>query len=207
MTTDNLSLEPVEVTLKPCPNPWCISTTTPVRTLQSSGEWRVMCGCGVVTHRHKTEAEAITAWNTRPEAQSLPTVSEAPFDDGSLIGDLRRVEQGCRDEGMEEDADAVARAITALCAQPSNEAEGWRDIATFAEPTALSSGNGVLVAEEEGTVGEAYYRNYGDGSDGWWWANTSWGDYPEPDRPIPTRWRPLPAAPAALNPEGSDHAN
>lgn len=71
----------------------------------------------------------------------------------------------------------------------------WQPIETFAEPTALSSGSGVLVASEDGPVGEAYYRNFGDDDDGWWWANTSWGDYPTPDRPNPTHWMPLPEAP------------
>jgi Lar family restriction alleviation protein len=71
----------------------------------------------------------------------------------------------------------------------------WRPIETFAEPTALSSGCGVLVADEDGTVGEAYFRNFDDSDNGWWWANTSWGDYPEPTRPAPTHWQPLPMPP------------
>lgn len=74
----------------------------------------------------------------------------------------------------------------------------WQPIETFAEPTGLSSGDGVLIAEKDGTVGEAYCRNFGDADDGWWWANTSWGDYPTPDRPIPTHWRPLPEPPALV---------
>jgi len=87
----------------------------------------------------------------------------------------------------------VERILTAL--RPS---QGWQPIETFSEPTSLSSGNGVLVASDDGTVGEAYFRNYGDYSDGWWWANTSWGDYPEPDRPTPVAWQPLPAPPEKL---------
>jgi hypothetical protein len=74
--------------------------------------------------------------------------------------------------------------------------DGWQPIETFAEPTALSSGDGVLIACHDGTVGEAYCRNFGDESDGWWWVNTSWGDYPTPDRPEPDKWMPLPAAPS-----------
>src|SRR5688500_16122800 len=55
----------------------------------------------------------------------------------------------------------------------------WQPIETFNEPTALSYG--VLVADTDGDVGEAYFRNFGDEDDGWWWVNTSWGDYPAPD--------------------------
>jgi hypothetical protein len=78
-----------------------------------------------------------------------------------------------------------------------NAAQEWQPIETFAEPTALSSGEGVLVACADGTVGEAYYRNFDDEDAGWWWANTSWGDYPESGRPIlPTHWMPLPEPPA-----------
>lgn len=73
----------------------------------------------------------------------------------------------------------------------------WRPIEAFTEPTAPSSGSGVIIAGADGTVGEAYFRNYGDEDDGWWWVNTSWGDYPEPDRPNnPTHWMPLPEPPA-----------
>jgi hypothetical protein len=73
----------------------------------------------------------------------------------------------------------------------------WQPIETFAEPTAPSTGNGVIIADADGTVGEAYFRNHGDSDDGWWWVNTSWGDCPEPERPTsPTHWRPLPAPPA-----------
>jgi hypothetical protein len=104
----------------------------------------------------------------------------------------------CADEA--EGASAVAIAIRALKTTPApavSTDDGWQPIATFTEPTALSSGNGVLVAEADGTVGEAYYRNFGDDSDGWWWINTSWGDFPEPSRPRPTHWRALPAPPDA----------
>jgi len=74
----------------------------------------------------------------------------------------------------------------------------WQSIETFDEPTACGNSSGVLIAEADGTVGEAYHRNYGGEDDGWWWINTSWGDYPEPDRPTPSHWQPLPAPPRAL---------
>lgn len=106
---------------------------------------------------------------------------------------------------------ADARTILEALATPQ-QAEAvealreWRPIETFAEPTTLSSGNGVLVADKDGTVGEAYFRYFADEDDGWWWSNTSWGDYPEPDRPNPTHWMPLPALPAhpALSPIKGD---
>lgn len=71
----------------------------------------------------------------------------------------------------------------------------WQPIETFTEPTAMESGCGVLVASIDGEVGEAYFRNFDDDDRGWWWANTSWGDYPEPHRPQPTHWQPLPDPP------------
>lgn len=71
----------------------------------------------------------------------------------------------------------------------------WKSIDTFEEPTARSSGTGVIIADADGEVGEAYFRNFGDEDDGWWWINTGWGDYPEPPRPSPTHWMPLPPPP------------
>ena len=73
----------------------------------------------------------------------------------------------------------------------------WQPIETFREPTSLSSGNGVIIADANGQVGEAYFRNFDDEDRGWWWANTTRGDYPEPDRPAePVKaWMPLPAPP------------
>jgi hypothetical protein len=76
---------------------------------------------------------------------------------------------------------------------------GWLPIEAFDKPTAPSSGCGVLVADADGTVGEAYYRNFDDDDDGWWWSNTSWGDYPKPSRPTPTHFRPLPPPPRSLS--------
>lgn len=86
------------------------------------------------------------------------------------------------------------------------DARQWQPIGTFDEPTALSSGNGVLIADSDGTVGEAYFRNFDDDDRGWWWANTSWGDYPDPSRPTkPTHWKPLDEPPSLLSlDEGRD---
>ncbi|SCY68759.1 hypothetical protein SAMN05660666_02474 [Novosphingobium aromaticivorans] len=65
--------ETTPVELKPCPNPWCVSTTAPlpIKSTYSDDAWRVRCACGVVTHRQDTEAEAIAAWNTRHRTQPL----------------------------------------------------------------------------------------------------------------------------------------
>ena len=92
-----------------------------------------------------------------------------------------------------------ATEAAAIISELVERIEGvWQDIETFAEPTALSSGEGVLIACRDGSVGEAYFRNFGDVDDGWWWSNTSWGDYPEPDRPSPVAWTPLPPPPSVL---------
>lgn len=71
--------------------------------------------------------------------------------------------------------------------------------------TAPKDKTGVIIAcpsmrvRGEWVVGEAYFSpdEYGDG---WWWANTSPGDYHsspiiETNNP-PTHWQPMPAPPA-----------
>lgn len=55
--------------LLPCPNPWCTQSTPPVVHGPSAGVrplWFVAHACGVNAQPRDTEAEAITAWNTRP---------------------------------------------------------------------------------------------------------------------------------------------
>lgn len=98
----------------------------------------------------------------------------------------------------EQDARFIATFDPPTVLRLLAEARGWQPIETFAEPTSLSRGNGVLIADALGEVGEAYFRNFGDDDDGWWWINTSWGDYPDPDRPaLPLQgWQPLPEPPA-----------
>lgn len=58
--------------LKPCPNPWCVSTTAPlpVKSTYADDAWRVKCACGVITHRQDTQDEAIAAWNTRTPSRN-----------------------------------------------------------------------------------------------------------------------------------------
>jgi hypothetical protein len=111
-----------------------------------------------------------------------------------------RIAEGERVEVREPFDDCHNEACNTIAAAirsgAETEGDGWLPIETFNEPTALSSGEGVLIADAEGWVGEAYFRNFGDDSDGWWWVNTSWGDYPDPDRPTPTHWRPLTPPPS-----------
>jgi hypothetical protein len=72
----------------------------------------------------------------------------------------------------------------------------WRPIETHD-----GSNKPVFICSGE-NVGEAYFRSIDDEDDGWWWANTTWGDYPYPDRPQPSLWMPLPPIPSSL--KGSD---
>jgi hypothetical protein len=64
--------------------------------------------------------------------------------------------------------------------------------------TAPKDGMPVLVVWD-GIVGEAHYCGDEDTRDpGWWWANTSPGDYhAERLSPDPTHWMPLPPPPAS----------
>lgn len=65
---------PVEVTLKPCPDPFGVCNGDEVLMHRVPGQWAVSCDCGQQV-RADTEAEAITAWNTR---------HSAPAGDGNL---------------------------------------------------------------------------------------------------------------------------
>jgi len=66
--------------LKACPNPWCTSAATPIPLRRTPApNWYVACGCGVQTFNCNTEAEAITAWNRRPEP-SRQDKAEDDFD-------------------------------------------------------------------------------------------------------------------------------
>jgi NTP pyrophosphatase (non-canonical NTP hydrolase) len=74
MTTE--TPKPVEVTIKPCPFCGAPAQVEKVAGCDNTG-WLAVCTrkatCASILE--ETEAEVITAWNTRPEAQSLPTVS------------------------------------------------------------------------------------------------------------------------------------
>lgn len=75
--------------LKPCPNPWCNShktTDLEIRDMErpvvapsrASSECRVSCPvCPISGPWADTEAEAITAWNTRIEAGAVAELIEA----------------------------------------------------------------------------------------------------------------------------------
>lgn len=68
----------VAVTLKPCPNPWCVSTSRPLPAFASRSEtWSVICGCGVRSFGRDTEAEAIATWNTRIQSEGRTGAGEA----------------------------------------------------------------------------------------------------------------------------------
>jgi hypothetical protein len=90
-------------------------------------------------------------------------------------------------------ADHMADDIMALV---SSLQDRWRPIETHD-----GSNKPVFICSGE-NVGEAYFRSLDDEDDGWWWANTTWGDYPYPDRPQPSLWMPLPPIPSSL--KGSD---
>lgn len=81
------------LSLLPCPNPWCASSTLPLPVGLKRDGWRVLCGCGVGTYRCETRDEAITAWNTRPalEARPLPEgvggVVERLTEDARIMAD------------------------------------------------------------------------------------------------------------------------
>lgn len=57
--------------LKPCPNPWCASTSAPLPANGRSG-WRIVCACGVRTFSCAYYDDAITAWNTRARQAGEP---------------------------------------------------------------------------------------------------------------------------------------
>jgi hypothetical protein len=69
------------MTLKPCPDPWCESSSPPYITTVNRP--RVVCHCGVLGPVCNTQAEATTAWNTRPADEALKEAREAlkPFAD------------------------------------------------------------------------------------------------------------------------------
>lgn len=59
-------------TLKECPNPWCNEKRRMARVRDiPAPTFRVICGCGVMGPMMLVEAEAITAWNTRPREAEL----------------------------------------------------------------------------------------------------------------------------------------
>jgi hypothetical protein len=63
-----------EVELLPCPNPWCYGDRLSVRW--TSTVFKAHCNCGMAGPAGDTEAEAITAWNTRltTAPQGIPDV-------------------------------------------------------------------------------------------------------------------------------------
>lgn len=86
MTT--LSNEALAKELLPCPNPWCDSAVPPWSTLAPGSGYWVTCGCGFAACLRSTEAEAITAWNTRtpPVREDVLEVVKHAWDAGYSTG-------------------------------------------------------------------------------------------------------------------------
>lgn len=66
--------ETLKPELKPCLVPWCGNSQPRAKsTLPVNGGWKyiVICGgCGLTTNYFATEAEAVTAWNTRQRGRA-----------------------------------------------------------------------------------------------------------------------------------------
>lgn len=65
------------MTLKPCPNPWCLSEDVEVysRDHRSGFNWWLQCyDCGVISPISRTPEEAKAAWNDRPGPKVKPLV-------------------------------------------------------------------------------------------------------------------------------------
>jgi hypothetical protein len=56
--------------LKPCPNPWCFSTSSRMVKHNTCGFW-IRCSCGVCGPVEGSREEAAAAWNTRPTYDGL----------------------------------------------------------------------------------------------------------------------------------------
>ena len=118
----------VEVTLKPCPAPWCAGHEDEVEVTGYRGMKFVVCGhCGCATPDEATEAEAIAAWNTRASAaDNLALLREAVAkaicraDPSIRMGDAEGVvEQRVNHEWREYlwQADAALAALQSAIAQ------------------------------------------------------------------------------------------
>ena len=64
--------------LKPCPNPWCATTSTRMVKCRRIGideslQW-VRCSCGVCGPIKRSRVEAVVAWNERPAQQNAKLV-------------------------------------------------------------------------------------------------------------------------------------
>ncbi len=93
--------------LLPCPNPWCEGPEregdfSPVVGRRQFGNWSVGCSsCPMDGPIRRTEAEAITAWNTR--ANQLAVVPSVEVIAGCI--------ENCADSDYRRAADEIAEAI------------------------------------------------------------------------------------------------
>jgi hypothetical protein len=115
-------------------------------------------------------------------------------DGGQRLGELGGWQEAC-EEAVRLSAERISAQdeLSALRAQPSNEAQGWRDIASAPE------NENLLLAYEYDFPTRHWEIETGFACTHGTHGARSWHG-------MATHWRPLPAAPAALNPEGNDHA-
>lgn len=89
-------------TLKECPNPWCNEKRRMARVRDiPAPTFRVICGCGVMGPMMLVEAEAITAWNTRPR-------------EAALEAEVERLRVALKDCADDLEAEILARANSEL---------------------------------------------------------------------------------------------
>lgn len=116
-----------KVHLEPCPNQWCERVEGPVVwPPEQRPKWNVIClDCGVQGPVADTEAEAITAWNTRPTPvhgeELVEKVAQSLWDSlrnkmGAHQQDLPRGRSDFRD---------LARAALSAMPDPVAEIVAW----------------------------------------------------------------------------------
>lgn len=108
--------------LKPCPNPWCISTTAPFAFKLDRHGWRIECGCGVRTFSQLSMEDAASMWNARTHPSPPSPARGEELEAGALEAAANAVWDAPGCGGLEPDeckstAEAAIRAYFA--ARPS----------------------------------------------------------------------------------------